>query len=115
MIVQHLLSRTTPDYGIICQYVLTDSYFDGLSKAKDRKPHLRFRLDQRIGEVQLPEVILAVDAEVRFSWIMLGREPRSGEELLMAYAGILAPGTSLTATECGARMIPQLSATSIRR
>jgi hypothetical protein len=74
---------------------------------------LRSRLDQRIGEVQLPEVILAVDAEVRFSWIMLGREPRSGQELLMAYAGILAHGTSLTAAEC-ARMIPQLSATSIR-
>jgi len=75
---------------------------------------LRSRLDQRIGEVQLPEVILAVDAEVRFSWIMLGREPRSGHELLMAYAGILAHGTSLTAAEC-ARMIPQLSATSIRQ
>ncbi len=75
---------------------------------------LRARLDQRIGAVQLPEVILAVDAQVRFSWIMLGREPRSGEELLMAYAGVLAHGTSLTAAEC-ARMIPQLSATSIRQ
>ena len=49
-------------------------------------------------------------------WIMLGREPRSGtDELLMAYAGILAHGTSLTAAEC-ARMIPQQrSATSIRQ
>ena len=44
---------------------------------------LRSQLDQRIGEVQLPEVILAVDAQVRFSWIMLGREPRTGQELLM--------------------------------
>ena len=34
------------------------------------------------------------------SWIMLGREPRSGQELLMVYAGILAHGTSLTAAEC---------------
>ena len=75
---------------------------------------LRSQLDQRIGEVQLPEVILAVDAQVRFSWIMLGREPRTGQELLMTYAGILAHGTSLTAAEC-ARMIPQLSATSIRQ
>jgi hypothetical protein len=32
---------------------------------------LRAALDHRIGEVQLPEVILAVDAQVRFSWIML--------------------------------------------
>jgi hypothetical protein len=57
---------------------------------------LRARLDHRIGEVRLPEVILAVDARVHFSWIMLGREPRSADELLMAYAGILAHGTSLT-------------------
>ena len=74
---------------------------------------LRTRLDHHIGDVQLPEVILAVDAQTRFSWIMLGREPRSAQELLMVYAGILAHGTSLTAAEC-ARMIPQLSATSIR-
>src|SRR5674476_1039026 len=32
----------------------------------------------------------------------------------MVYAGIMAHGTSLTAIEC-ARMIPQLSATSIRQ
>ena len=46
--------------------------------AEDEDPEvikLRAKLDQRIGEVQLPEVILAVDAQVRFSWIMLGREP----------------------------------------
>jgi len=75
---------------------------------------LRDQLDQQIGEVQLPEAILEVDAHVRFSWIMLGREPRSAAELLMAYAGILAHGTSLTAAEC-ARMIPQLSAASVRQ
>jgi TnpA family transposase len=85
--------------------------------ADDEDPEvtkLRAKLDHRIGEVQFPEVILAVDAQVRFSWIMLGREPHSADELLMVYAGILAHGTSLTAAECG-RMIPQLSATSIRQ
>ncbi|MEJ8860144.1 Tn3 family transposase, partial [Variovorax robiniae] len=85
--------------------------------ADDEDPEvtrLRAQLDRRIGEVQLPEAILAVDAEVRFSWIMLGREPRTGQELLMTYAGILAHGTSLSAAEC-ARMIPQLSAASIRQ
>ena len=75
---------------------------------------LRDKLDARIGQVQLPELILAVDAQVRFSWLMLGREPRNGDELLMVYAGIMAHGTSLTAAEC-ARMIPQLSASSIRQ
>lgn len=85
--------------------------------ADDEDPkviELRSQLDKRLGEVQLPEVILQVDAQVRFSWIMLGREPRSTEELLMVYAGILAHGTSLTSAEC-ARMIPQLSAVSIRQ
>lgn len=72
---------------------------------------LRAKLGHRIGEVQFPEVILAVDAQVRFSWIMLGREPHTADELLMVYVVILAHGTSLTAAECG-RMIPQLSATS---
>ena len=43
---------------------------------------------------------------------MLGREPRSGHELLMAYAGILARHQSERRRV--ARMIPQLSATSIR-
>ena len=75
---------------------------------------MRHKLDARIGSVQLPEVILAVDAQVRFSWLMLGREPRSTDELLMVYAGIMAHGTSLTAAECS-RMIAQLSATGIRQ
>jgi Tn3 transposase DDE domain len=57
---------------------------------------------------------LAVDAAVRFSWIMLGREPRSSKELLMVYAGILAHGTALSAAET-ARMIPQLSSASVRQ
>jgi TnpA family transposase len=75
---------------------------------------LRTALDRRIGEAQLPELILAVDAEVRFSWIMLGREPRSAHELLMVYAGILGHGTALSAAET-ARMIPQLAAPAVRQ
>ena len=75
---------------------------------------LRLALDRRIGEARLPELILAVDAEGRFSWIMLGREPRSTHELLMVYAGILAHGTALSAAET-ARMIPQVSAAAVRQ
>ena len=75
---------------------------------------LRAVLDRRIGEAQLPELMLAVDAEVRYSWLMLGREPRSTAELVMVYAGILAHGTALSAAET-ALMIPQLSATAIRQ
>lgn len=75
---------------------------------------LRTALDHRIGEVQLPDLLLQVDAHVRFSWIMLGREPRSQTELLMVYAGILAQGTSMSAAYT-ARMMPQLSAADVRQ
>jgi hypothetical protein len=85
--------------------------------AEEEEPELvklRAALDHRIGEAQLPELLLEVDAKVRFSWIMLGREPRSDKELLMVYAGILAHGTSMSAAET-ARMMPQLSAASVRQ
>jgi TnpA family transposase len=85
--------------------------------AEEEEPELvklRAALDHRIGEAQLPELLLEVDANVRFSWIMLGREPRSDKDLLMVYAGILAHGTSMSAAET-ARMMPQLSAPSVRQ
>lgn len=86
-------------------------------KAEEEAPevqNLRARLDRRIGDAQLPDLFLEIDAQVRFSWIMLGREPRSSDELLMVYAGILAQGTALSAAET-ARMIPPLSPTSVRQ
>jgi hypothetical protein len=85
--------------------------------AEEEEPELvklRAALDHRIGEAQLPDLLLQVDAKARFSWIMLGREPRSDKELLMVYGGILAHGTSMSAAET-ARMIPQLSANTIRQ
>ena len=56
---------------------------------------LRAALDHRIGEAQLPDIILAVDAQVRFSWIMLGREPRSEQELRHAATRSTTPASSL--------------------
>lgn len=51
---------------------------------------------------------------MRSRWIMPGREPGSGQELLRIYAGIPARGASLSAAE-RARMIRQLSATRSRQ
>ena len=85
--------------------------------AEEEEPELvklRAALDHRIGEAQLPDLLLQVDAKTRFSWIMLGREPRSDKELLTVYGGILAHGTSMSAAET-ARMIPQLSAATVRQ
>lgn len=60
---------------------------------------LRAALDHRIGETQPPELLLEIDAKRRFSWIVSGREPRSDQEPLMVYAGILAHGTSMSAAD----------------
>lgn len=62
---------------------------------------------------QLPVIALEVDSAVRFSWILLGREPHSRRELLMVYAAVLAHGTSMSAADI-ARMIPELSAQAVR-
>lgn len=40
-------------------------------------------IQRRMGEAQLPELILGVDSEVRFSWIMLGREMQAAAEALI--------------------------------
>lgn len=63
---------------------------------------------------QLPEIILQIDSQVRFSWLLLGREPRSRSELLLVYAAVLAHGTSLSAADI-ARMIPELASIDVRK
>lgn len=63
---------------------------------------------------QVPTIILEIDSSVRFSWILLGREPRSRSELLLVYAAVLAHGTSLSAADIS-RMILELSPPAIRQ
>jgi hypothetical protein len=63
---------------------------------------------------QLPRIILEIDTETRFSWLLLGREPRSRSELLMVHAAVLGHVTSMSAAEI-ARMVPELSASVIRQ
>ncbi|UMY33482.1 Tn3 family transposase [Burkholderia contaminans] len=63
---------------------------------------------------QLPRILLEIDSGTRFSWLLLGREPRARSELLTVYAAVLAHGTSMSAAEV-ARMVPELSAGAIRQ
>lgn len=63
---------------------------------------------------QLPEIVLEIDSAVRFSWILLGREPNSRRELLMVYAAVFAHGTSMSAADVS-RMIPELPVEAIRQ
>jgi TnpA family transposase len=75
---------------------------------------LRQRLHTRVGRVQLPELLLAVDSETHFSWQLLGRQPQSAEELITLYAGLLAAASNLDGTSM-ALMIPGQRPSAIRR
>ncbi|MBV9687899.1 MAG: hypothetical protein JO096_11915, partial [Alphaproteobacteria bacterium] len=54
-------------------------------------------LVRAIGETQLPAVLIEIDGLTRFSWILLGRPPRSEHELVTLYASIIALGAGLSA------------------
>jgi hypothetical protein len=84
-------------------------------KAEDHPVQLeavRREVFKAIGKVQFPEVLLTIDSEVRFSWMLLGRAPRSAQELLTVYAALLAHGTDMDASGV-ALMMPGLSEASI--
>ena len=44
---------------------------------------VREELYQQLPAIHLPEVLLKIDAQVHFSWILLGRPPRTDRELLI--------------------------------
>ncbi|MDZ5454945.1 Tn3 family transposase [Azohydromonas lata] len=79
----------------------------------DREPRrTREAIYRSIGAVQLPDVILEVDAATNFSDTLLGHRARSMQELLALYGALLAHGTELDASEV-ALMIPELELTQI--
>ena len=84
------------------------------NKEELRVAELRRALYAQRPPGQIPEMMLEIDSKTRFSWLLLGREPRSGAELLLTYAGIFALSTSMTAAEVS-RMIPGASAEAIRQ
>jgi TnpA family transposase len=73
---------------------------------------LRKEIADAVGPVQLPDLLVEVDSQVRFSWILLGRSPHSERELYTLYCALLAHGSNLSATDI-ARMVNGLSADSV--
>ena len=67
---------------------------------------------KHIGSVQLPDLLLEVDAATRFSEALLARRPSSSNELLAVYGALLAHGTDLDAKGVGS-MIPGIEAAHI--
>ena len=52
---------------------------------------------KQIGDVQLPDLMLDVDAHTNFSEILLGRRAKDERELVSLYAALLAHGTEIDA------------------
>lgn len=62
---------------------------------------------KQIGDVQLPDLMLEVDAHTNFSEILLGRRAKDERELVSLYAAVIAHGTEIDAKGVAA-MIPGL-------
>jgi len=77
-----------------------------------RLDQVRRSLARAIGETQLPAVLIEIDGLTRFSWILLGRPPRSEHELVTLYASIIGLGAGLSAADL-VRMVPGLGADSV--
>ena len=72
----------------------------------------RRALATQLGFIQLPDLLLDMDVQTRFSKTLLGRSPGSERELLLTYGALLAHGTELDATGVS-KMIPGMSAVDI--
>jgi TnpA family transposase len=82
--------------------------------AVDSIKPIRKQLFAALGEAQLPEVMLEVDSQVWFSWLLLGRPARNEPELLTLYAALLTQGTDLTARQV-IRMIPTVTEEGVQQ
>ncbi|MFA7269579.1 MAG: Tn3 family transposase [Sterolibacterium sp.] len=74
--------------------------------------HTRDRVFKQIGDIQLPDLMLQMDALTNFSEILLARRPRDENELIGLYGALLAHGTEVDAKGVAA-MTPQLDAAQI--
>lgn len=72
----------------------------------------RQALARAVGDAQLPDVLIEVDALTRFSGILLKPSARSERELVTLYAALLGLGCGLAASEV-VRMVPALDADSV--
>ena len=74
-----------------------DLYFrrDEAEERPEGVDQAQIELYRQVGRNQLPTLLLELDSQVHFSWKLLGREPKSAEELLGVYGALLAAGTDL--------------------
>src|ERR1017187_253322 len=75
-------------------------------------PELRDALLGSLPMVHLPQILVDVDARVRFSWLLLGREPVSEEELVYLYVALLGHAMDIGAKRLSL-MAPGLSVSGL--
>jgi len=75
-------------------------------------PEVRDAMLATLPMIHLPEIVVDVDAKVRFSWILLGREPTSEEELLYIYVALLGHAMDIGAKRLSL-MAPGLSVSGL--
>src|SRR3546814_11260420 len=73
----------------------------------ERLKAIRRELFAGVGKIQLPDLLIAIDAATRFSWALLGRSHAIEHELLILYAALIALVSDLTAADM-ARLTPTL-------
>jgi TnpA family transposase len=73
---------------------------------------IRRELFAGVGKIQLPDLLISIDATTHFSWVLLGRAPRSEHELILLYAALIALGSDLTAADM-ARMTLNIEADAV--
>ncbi|AXB80146.1 hypothetical protein TQ38_026445 (plasmid) [Novosphingobium sp. P6W] len=71
-------------------------------------PVLPWSLFGAIAAVQLPDILIEIDALTHFSWILLGRQPASTTELMLVYCALLGLGTMQSAASVS-RMVAGVS------
>ena len=93
-----------------------DLYFrrDDAEEQPDGVEAAQIDLYRDLGRVQLPTLLLELDARVHFTWKLLGREPKHAEELLGVYGALLAAGTDLESRGV-ASMIRGVHESTVRR
>jgi hypothetical protein len=67
--------------------------------AEDTPPGFKALRDELYGELHalhLPELLLKIDAQAHFSWILLGRAPRTEMELVYLYTALLGHAMDLS-------------------
>ena len=73
---------------------------------------LRTAVYSELSPLHLPEVLLKIDSQVHFSWILLGRAPRTESELIYLYTALLGHAMDLAPPRL-AMMVPGLKVSGI--